>query len=574
VQQYAESAYAFFLTYSVLQLLGVLLVAPALTAGTIAGERERRTIEYLFATDLSNWEIVIGKLSASLLRSIGLLLVGPPVLALAMWMGGVGPDRLLGVLVVTLSTLVVVTSLSLAVSVWSPRARQAFGRVYFYLIVLLAVPPIIYIFSFAGVAGVPPWLQPWLNLLFRLNRHLMSANPFYVLTDTLNASFGATMALWETIGTMLLYHGALSAMCVGTSLVAVRRVHLRAASLGSRPERRLRERHVSEQRPMLWKELNTERTANKLGMLGKALLVLLAIGFAGLTSWMLYLSSLASTGGDHVFTNYVATIGTVIECAAVLFVGMRGATAISAEKERDTLPTLLTTPLEPSEIIAAKWLAALYSLRWLALCLAALWLIGAVVRPVTILSIPGLALSFAATAGFSAVLGIWFSLWCTTSTRALGATLGTLIFLGGGYMFLGACCLSLIGASGDETMILGLAPWILFLLVLPNYVPEALEELGRRTRWNDDGVFLVIAYGLGIMGYLATTGVLAALSTAFFDRLLGRVSTEVEVPPDSRGGVSRKGLTRDGSPFAERGPAEPVPAVVSDEMSDSDSAST
>ena len=82
---------AFFATFGAMQLLAVLLIGPALAAGTIAQERERRTIEYLYATPLSNLEIVIGKLGGRVLQILGLVLAGVPVLALAMLLGGITP---------------------------------------------------------------------------------------------------------------------------------------------------------------------------------------------------------------------------------------------------------------------------------------------------------------------------------------------------------------------------------------------------------------------------------------------------------------------------------------------------
>src|SRR5262245_15114859 len=57
ISERAEAAAMFFFAFSWVQLLGLLAVAPAMAVGTIATERERRTIEYLFATDLSNTEI-------------------------------------------------------------------------------------------------------------------------------------------------------------------------------------------------------------------------------------------------------------------------------------------------------------------------------------------------------------------------------------------------------------------------------------------------------------------------------------------------------------------------------------
>lgn len=77
----ANAAAAFFWSFSWVQVIGILLVAPAMAVGTIATERERRTIEYLFATDLSNLEIVLGKTAARLLLIGQLVLASLPVLA-------------------------------------------------------------------------------------------------------------------------------------------------------------------------------------------------------------------------------------------------------------------------------------------------------------------------------------------------------------------------------------------------------------------------------------------------------------------------------------------------------------
>src|SRR3972149_5589477 len=52
--QNANVAAEFFQTFSIVQILAVLVAGPAMVAGTIAVERERRTIEDLLASDLSN----------------------------------------------------------------------------------------------------------------------------------------------------------------------------------------------------------------------------------------------------------------------------------------------------------------------------------------------------------------------------------------------------------------------------------------------------------------------------------------------------------------------------------------
>ena len=120
----------FFVTFSIMQLLAAVGLGPAIAAGTIASERERRTIEYLFAADLGNAEIVLSKLAARFLQIMIILLAGLPILAVAMLQGGIAPEALLAVYVVTFSTVITVASLSIAVSVWSARARDAVIRAY------------------------------------------------------------------------------------------------------------------------------------------------------------------------------------------------------------------------------------------------------------------------------------------------------------------------------------------------------------------------------------------------------------------------------------------------------------
>ena len=90
----AAFTWEFFVIFSIMQLLAVVTLGPAMAAGTIAQERERRTIEYLFASTLSNAEIVLGKLLARLFQVGYLVLAGMPILFIAMLMGGIAPEAI------------------------------------------------------------------------------------------------------------------------------------------------------------------------------------------------------------------------------------------------------------------------------------------------------------------------------------------------------------------------------------------------------------------------------------------------------------------------------------------------
>ena len=76
-------------TLIVLGLVG--LAAPAATAGAICLDKARGNLTLLFATDLTDAEIVLGKLAARLVPVLGLIACAAPVLALATLFGGVDP---------------------------------------------------------------------------------------------------------------------------------------------------------------------------------------------------------------------------------------------------------------------------------------------------------------------------------------------------------------------------------------------------------------------------------------------------------------------------------------------------
>ena len=65
-----------------------MLAAPAATAGAICLDRSRGTLEHLMTTDLSDAEIVLGKLAARLMPVLGLVACCLPVLAISRsWAG-------------------------------------------------------------------------------------------------------------------------------------------------------------------------------------------------------------------------------------------------------------------------------------------------------------------------------------------------------------------------------------------------------------------------------------------------------------------------------------------------------
>src|SRR5262245_58741640 len=63
-----------FLTIASVALIEVCVITPALTSGSVAGEKERQTYDLLVASLLTPWQIVWGKLGAALAFAMLLIL--------------------------------------------------------------------------------------------------------------------------------------------------------------------------------------------------------------------------------------------------------------------------------------------------------------------------------------------------------------------------------------------------------------------------------------------------------------------------------------------------------------------
>lgn len=84
----------FFAAVTAVELGLICLLAPALTADLISGERERQTLDLLLVTPLSRRQIVVGKLVAALGSLLLLIVLALPIQAISVLIGGVGLEEL------------------------------------------------------------------------------------------------------------------------------------------------------------------------------------------------------------------------------------------------------------------------------------------------------------------------------------------------------------------------------------------------------------------------------------------------------------------------------------------------
>jgi len=93
VRQTAQIQYSSFLDLyvfiAVLEFVMLIFIMPAITAGSISGERERRTLDIMLTTKMTPAQIVLGKLASSLSTMMLMIVSSFPILAMVFVYGGV-----------------------------------------------------------------------------------------------------------------------------------------------------------------------------------------------------------------------------------------------------------------------------------------------------------------------------------------------------------------------------------------------------------------------------------------------------------------------------------------------------
>jgi ABC-type transport system involved in multi-copper enzyme maturation permease subunit len=342
----------FFTAFLTAQLVVVLLLTPVYVAGAVAEERERRTLEFLLATDLSPGEIVVSKLSARLLNLALLLLTGLPVLALTQLWGGVDPLRVAGGFAAVGLTMLSIGALSMFNSATARQPVDAVLYTYAWLVLCLLL-------------GCIPGLS--------------IGHPLLLVVSLANADDASVMgfilgyALVHLLATYLLVNLAIARLRLApfSSVGAAEPEPIPVPT----PEGLPTPRPAVTDRPLLWKELYVEPRWhwNHLHSFVALLLLFIAVcvGSLGLTLVIVGLTD----GGplSEPLNLWVRCAGTPLAGLLLFVTAFYAAGTVSRERERQTLDGLLTLPDGREAVLAAKWQGAVLSAREAWWCLAAAW---------------------------------------------------------------------------------------------------------------------------------------------------------------------------------------------------------
>jgi len=126
-----------FFIISILQLILIIFIVPATTAGSISGEKERSTLELLICTRLSSISIITGKLMSSLVEIILLLLVSIPILSILFLFGGISIGNILVLFLFYFITSIFFGSIGIFASTYFRRTSTSTIISYFVTLTLV-----------------------------------------------------------------------------------------------------------------------------------------------------------------------------------------------------------------------------------------------------------------------------------------------------------------------------------------------------------------------------------------------------------------------------------------------------
>mgnify|MGYP006275484363 CR=1 FL=1 len=413
-------------TLAPLQLTLAMLAAALTGVVAVSTEKDRRTLELLLVSRLTDRELVLGKLAASLVRVLLILLAAVPMFAIAALFGGVTPAQVARMFLVTVAAALAAASIATTVAFWKDTTFQALAITLFALAAWLAVGETV-----AGWRGAAA---------------AASVSPARAVFAAL-APTGST-AIPRFLGTcavLVVVANAVAILRVRAWNVA-REARSRPSSAKAGAGAARRPARVVWDNPILWRETCTRAYGRMIVVVRLAWLLL----FAGAVA-AIYREA-ANPRPDKLAVA-VAVIPMVL--ASLVAVTALAVTSITTERDRGSLDLLLVSDLEPGEFVWGKLLGVLAVAR--EIVLLPLLACGALAFAgiATVEEAVCLAAGLAVLLFFAAVLGFHVGLSYDSSRRAIAVALGTVTFL-----FVGVATAMRIMIAFGSSFELQLAPFL------------------------------------------------------------------------------------------------------------------
>jgi ABC-type transport system involved in multi-copper enzyme maturation permease subunit len=420
--------------------------------------------------------------------------------------------------------MISLASISFLCSLYARRSRDAIVRSYLLSLGYLALSGLSWVLLWpqlhlADFPSTENWLSPvtLTDIVHWFNYGNIVSVGFQIAYGVM-AGGKLNDLLWDTVTKYAWFHGVIAAGCCTW---AVARLRARAlVPLADNSDRRARPGRVGfgllRDRPMLWKEIATERGGRR-GLVGLfvngCLLALLAVPVLHVVYY--YGRVIAPEAGSRLtdlINLWVRGASVLLGCLLLLQVAVRAAGSVSGERGQKTFDGLLATTLDNREILAGKWLGSIFGPRRTWLGLAIVWIIGFCTGALHPLAPVCFVLAWLVYAAFLAALGLWASVANRSTHRA---TFWTLFVLAAALV---ASWLAAFDAAGrwlTEQEALGVSPPLALGLLI--FSPADLKSWAEpKSEWSFRGILL------GLVGWGAAAAVLWAVAKIRFRVVTGR----------------------------------------------------
>ena len=365
-------------------------------------------------TDLSDSELVLGKLCSSLLLPCVLLVASIPVFAFVQMMGGVSSNQIACAIAISAATGLAAGSWGSLVAFWREKTFQTLAISLIGIVLFLGI--------IEGVVAVT-------GALSSVGIVVGAMNPFRAMLrvlDPLNTSGGITY-----VSVAMISAGLLATLALTIVVLTIMRVRIwnPSRTLGDMATMDEKDRGVSRpprpvwNSPVIWREMMTKAYGRKVIVIKLAYMVIAAAAFY---------SVLSTPSNSALVLGMVSPIGAAfiaLSLLSMMLINAQGVTALTSERDAGTLELLLVTDITAKEFIVGKLGGILYNSKELILIplFFMVWYLWQGV--LTFENFSYITLGFLSLVVFAAMLGLHSGLSYTISRTAIANSLGTMFFL-------------------------------------------------------------------------------------------------------------------------------------------------
>ena len=524
--------------------LAVALFFSALSAGAaVAQEKDRRTFELLLLTRLSNAQLVLGRLFASLLAVLSLIVAALPLFVILAMMGGVSIAQIGRTFAVAAASAIVAGSLGSTLGLWREKTFQTLAMTVLALVIWLGVGEALA----AGVLGrswggldcetlaacISPWratleaVRPFLETDVSLGPLASTVEGFLIfaaaLCIALNATAIALVRVWnpprETrVGRREMDEEErpspnLAALVEANPTPAaeapqspIARARLGSLSREQHPiaaARRLARTREVWDNPILWREVRTWAYGRRILIVRLAYLLIFAVSAVAVYN-------MVHPGGRIARAELALPIAPLFMLSLVL-INAQAVTALTSERDARALDLLLVTDLTPKEFIYGKLGGIFYNTKEMILLPVALCVYLYFDRAVSLENAVYLIGGWLVLVAFAAMLGVHCGMTYASSRGAIVVSLATVFFLFAGV----ATCMRIIVAFSGSSFQFQMGP---FLAIIAGGGVGLYVALA----WRHESRALALASGAcPIMTFYAITSFLLGYTLAVFLAVVG-----------------------------------------------------